>query len=52
MPNTINRYHLAAWMPLKHNTDGSLDLHIQAAPRGATPHTKGDLVQALAGLPG
>jgi DNA sulfur modification protein DndE len=35
VPNTINRYHLAAWMPLKHNTDGSLDLHIQAAPPGA-----------------
>ena len=32
-PDTINRYHLAAWMPLRHNTDGSPDLHIQETLR-------------------
>jgi hypothetical protein len=35
VPNAMNRYHLAAWMPFKYNTDGSLDLHIRAAPPGA-----------------
>ena len=32
VPNAIDRYHLAAWMPLKPNDDGSLDLYIQAEP--------------------
>jgi hypothetical protein len=27
--NPINRYNLAAWMPLKYNEDGSLDLYFQ-----------------------
>lgn len=31
VPNAINRYNLAAWMPLKYNPDGSLDICIQAA---------------------
>jgi hypothetical protein len=32
VPNAIDRYHLAAWMPLKPNDDGSLDLCLQAEP--------------------
>ena len=28
--NDINRYHLAAWMPLKYNDDGSLDIYLQS----------------------
>ncbi len=27
--NPINRYNIAAWMPLKYNPDGSLDIYIQ-----------------------
>lgn len=27
--NPINRYDIAAWMPLKYNADGSLDIYIQ-----------------------
>jgi hypothetical protein len=27
--NAINRYNIAAWMPLKYNADGSLDIYIQ-----------------------
>jgi hypothetical protein len=32
VPNAIDRYHLAAWMPLRPNDDGSLDLYLQAEP--------------------
>ena len=27
--NPLNRYNIAAWMPLKYNEDGSLDLYLQ-----------------------
>ena len=27
--NSLNRYNIAAWMPLKYNADGSLDIYIQ-----------------------
>jgi hypothetical protein len=27
--NPINRYNIAGWMPLKYNSDGSLDIYIQ-----------------------
>lgn len=27
--NPINRYNISAWMPLKYNADGSLDIYIQ-----------------------
>ena len=32
--NPINRYNIAAWMPLKLNKDGSLDLYIQRESPG------------------
>ena len=35
VPNKIKRYNLAAWMPLKDNPDGSLDIVIQSEWPGA-----------------
>ncbi len=35
VPNAINRYNLAAWMPLKYNPDGSLDIYIESSAPGA-----------------
>ncbi|MCG7392835.1 DUF1254 domain-containing protein [Microvirga sp. ACRRW] len=29
VPNSLNRFALSSWMPLKHNADGSLDLYLQ-----------------------
>jgi hypothetical protein len=35
VPNSINRFNLAAWMPLHFNPDGSLDFYIQANSPGS-----------------
>jgi hypothetical protein len=36
VPNAMNRYNLAAWMPLEYNSDGSLDLYIQTSSLART----------------
>jgi hypothetical protein len=35
VPNSINRFALSSWMPLKRNADASLDLYIQRENPGA-----------------
>jgi hypothetical protein len=34
VPNSLNRANLSSWMPLKSNSDGSIDLYFQAASPG------------------
>ena len=39
VPNPINRYAISSWMPLKTNSDGSLDIYIQHETPGLDRET-------------
>ncbi len=39
VPNALDRYNLAAWMPLKYNDDGSIDFYIQTGSPGPDKET-------------
>ena len=39
IPNSLNRFAISSWMPIKYNPDGSLDLYFQHASPGADKET-------------
>jgi hypothetical protein len=39
VPNPLNRFNLAAWMPLSYNPDGSIDFYLQTSSPGPDKET-------------